>query len=111
MKKIVSLVTVAFILLAGTACQQQSSPELPAPELETTAYQPNKDVYLVFRGFIFKRVTSLLPLDVIGEVAFELQKGTHEAIRDVSQVEIDHYYIWVCLEDECIPVDPFSYSY
>jgi hypothetical protein len=105
MKRVSSLILVLLVLLAGVGCQQQ-----PRPELQPTGYHANKDVYLVFRGKVFRQVTLLLPLRVVGEAAFKLQEGTHESIRDVSQAEIDHYYIWVCLEDACIPVDPFSYS-
>jgi hypothetical protein len=105
MKKVVSLVIVFIVLLASISCQQQ-----PSPELQPTDYQSNKDVYLVFHGKVIKGVTSLLPLSVVSGVTFKLQEGTHSSVRDVSQAEIDHYYIWVCLEEACIPVDPFSYS-
>lgn len=105
MKKVVSLVVVFIVLLAGVGCQQSS------PELQATAYQADKDMYIVFHGFVFKKLTSWLPVDVLGDVAFRLQEGTHDSIKDVSQAEIDHYYIWVCLADDCIPVDPFRYSY
>jgi hypothetical protein len=104
MKKGVSLILVFIVLMTGVGCQQSR------PELQATAYHPNKDIYIMFNGFIFRKVTSFLPLDVLGEIAFRLQEGTHESIKDVSQAEIDRYYIWVCLADECIPVDPFTYS-
>jgi hypothetical protein len=104
MKGFISLVMVFVLLLGITGCQQSSA------DLGPTAYQPNKDIYIVFKGAVFKRVTALLPVRVLGEVAFKLQEGTHTSIKDVSQAEIDHYYIWVCLADDCIPVDPFTYS-
>jgi hypothetical protein len=105
MRKVAGLTLVFLALLGSVGCQQQSS-----PELQPSAYQSDDDVYLVFKGFIFKRVTSLLPISVVGEAAFKLQEGTHESIRDITHAEIDHYYIWVCMEDACIPVDPFRYS-
>jgi hypothetical protein len=105
MKRVVSLIVMVLVLLTGTGCQQRG------PELEATTYQPNKDMYIVFHGLLIKRVTSLLPVSLLGEIAFKLQEGTHSSVRDVSQAEIDHYYIWVCLADDCIPIDPFSYSY
>jgi hypothetical protein len=104
MKRLAILFVVFVLLLGATGCQQS------VVELQTAAYQPNKDIYIVFKGFIFKKATALLPVSVLGEVAFDLQEGTHSSIKDVSQAEIDHYYIWVCLADECIPVDPFTYS-
>ena len=79
--------------------------------LATEGYNSGEDVYIVFNGEHFDDATALLPHEVVTEVTFELQEGTHEAITDVSGAEIDHYYIWLCLGQACIPVDPFSYNY
>ena len=80
-------------------------------DVEGDSYQEDKDVYIVFQGRHIRNATLLLPNDLISDLLFELQEGTHETITDVSGAEIDHYYIWLCLEDLCIPVDPFSYNY
>jgi hypothetical protein len=104
MKRLAILFVVFVLLLGMTSCQQSRA------ELQPTAYHSDKDIYIVFKGSVFKKVSALLPAEVLGEVAFNLQEGTHSSIKDVSQAEIDHYYIWVCLEDDCIPVDPFTYS-
>ncbi len=80
-------------------------------DIATEAYQPDEDVYIVFHGEHFDTATEFLPNDVITGATFELQEGTHEAITDVSGAEVDHYYIWLCLGQACIPVDPFSYNY
>jgi hypothetical protein len=104
MKRLAILFVVFVVLVGATGCQQSS------PELQSTAYHSDKDIYIVFRGAIFKKASAWLPAEVLGEIAFKLQEGTHQSIKDVSQAEIDHYYIWVCLADDCIPVDPFRYS-
>jgi hypothetical protein len=104
MKRLAILFVVAVLLLGSTGCQQSRA------ELQPTAYHSDKDIYIVFKGAVFTKVTALLPVRVLGEVAFKLQEGTHSSITDVSQAEIDHYYIWVCLAEDCIPVDPFTYS-
>ena len=98
-----ALVTVLALALAGCGTLEQP--------LESSGYNQDQDVYIVFHGSHIRNVTALLPGDVVSDVLFELQEGTHETITDVSGAEIDHYYIWLCLEDLCIPVDPFSYNY
>ena len=98
-----SLAFVLVLLFALVACQENAT-------LQTTDYNPENDVYLIVGGQVIEDATSILPVDRIGELAFELQEGTHEGITDVSGAEVDHYYIWVCLADACIPVDPFHFG-
>ena len=107
--KLTVLATALVLVLAGCGVS-----EAPA-ELESAGYQQDQDVYIVFKGQHIRSATLLfnllLPSDLISDLLFELQEGTHETITDVSGAEIDHYYIWLCLEELCIPVDPFSYNY
>ncbi len=83
-------------------CQTQVVPPLEAAE-----YDESSDIYIVFRGEYFEDETEFIPVDMLGKLAFELQEGTHESITHVSGAEVDHYYVWVCLGEQCIPVDPF----
>ena len=99
--------TLMSALLLVTGCQTSAGPKA---ELSPTSYESDQDVYVVFRGQVFENAATLLPAALIGELAFELQEGAHENITHVSGAEVDHYYIWLCLEDACIPVDPFTYS-
>ena len=98
-----SLAFVLVLLLALVACQEDAV-------LESTGYNPEDDMYIMINGWVIDDVTSILPHKLISELAFDLQEGTHESITDVSGAEIDHYYIWVCLGDACIPVDPVRFS-
>ena len=97
------LAFVLVLMLTLVGCQESGV-------LETAGYNSEDDVYIVMKGWVFEDATSILPVELIGELAFELQEGTHENITDVSGAELDYYYIWVCLEDACIPVDPFRVS-
>ena len=99
-----SLAFVLVLLLALVGCQEEVT------TFDTAGYNPEDDVYIMIGGQVIEDATSILPIDLIGELAFELQEGTHESITDVSGAEIDHFYIWVCLGDACIPVDPFRVS-
>ena len=99
-----SVLALSFVLLILAGCQVQPSP------LEPVEYDASQDVYVVFQGKHFDDATKFLPAKLIGELAFDLQEGTHDNITDVSGAEVDHYYIWLCLADACIPVDPFTFS-
>ena len=99
-----SLAFVLVLLLALVGCQEDVT------TLDAAGYNPEDDVYIMIGGQVIEDATSVLPVDLIGELAFELQEGTHENITDASGAEIDYYYIWVCLADACIPVDPFRVS-
>lgn len=98
-----TLGVAALLLLSG--CQKVAF-EGPTP-LAPTGYEEEHDVYIVFKGQHFSDVASFLPLELVGQLAFELQEGTHASVRHVGVAEVDYYYIWLCLEDACIPVDPF----
>lgn len=98
-----SFAFVLVLVLALVGCQEDAT-------LGAVDYDPENDIYLIVGGQIIEDATSILPVDLIGELAFDLQEGTHESITDVSGAELDYYYIWVCLADACIPVDPFRFD-
>lgn len=95
------VITVCLMFLALSGCQTQLS-----TPLEPARYDEDSDVYIVFQGEHFEDETAFVPIDMLGELAFELQEGTHSSLTDVSGAEVDHYYIWVCSGEQCIPVDP-----
>ncbi len=97
------ILALSLVLFLGS-CSQTATP------LEPIEYDASQDVYIVFHGKHFEDATKFLPVDLIGELAFDLQEGTHDKITDVSGAEVDHFYIWLCLADQCIPVDPFTFS-
>lgn len=75
--------------------------------LAPTDYDPEHDVYIVFAGQHFQDASEFLPLELVGEIAFKLQEGTHASIRSLNVAEVNYYYIWVCMGEDCIPVDPY----
>ena len=98
------ILALSLIILFLGGCQQTASPLAPS------SYQASSDLYIVFHGRHFANATQFLPVGLLGDLAFDLQEGTHHAITNVSGAEVDHYYIWVCLAEQCIPVDPFTFS-
>lgn len=96
-------ITVGLAALLG-GCGLQSN-----IGLETTGYDPEDDVYIVFGGQHFQNASEFLPLEVVGDLAFKLQQGTHASIRSLDVAEVDYYYIWACIGEDCIPVDPYRF--
>ncbi len=88
------------LLLSGCGMQADMA-------LETADYDPEHDVYVVFGGQHFQDASEFLPLELVGDLAFKLQEGTHASIRSLDVAEVDYYYIWACVGEDCIPVDPF----
>lgn len=105
MFKISWLVVASLSLLLLSGCQTQVSALLPS--VEPMGYEEEHDLYIVFGGQHFQDVGTFLPVKLVGELAFDLQEGTHRSIRHVGVAELNYYYIWLCLGDSCIPVDPF----
>ena len=93
------------LALSLSGCGMQSD-----ISLETADYDSEHDVYVVFGGQHFQDASEFLPLEVVGELAFKLQEGTHASIRSLNVAEVNYYYIWLCLGEDCIPVDPYRIS-
>jgi hypothetical protein len=87
MKRPLSLVLLTTLLLASLASAE--------------------DQYIHIRSPLAQTVNKLLPVAETGKVLYDTQEGAHDTVTAVSGEEIEHYYINVCTEDECIPVDPF----
>ena len=96
------ILVITALLFTLAACNSN--------KLHVAEYNPDDDVYVMYQGEIAEYASALLPAEVIGQKAFELQEGTHAGITDVSGAEIDHYDIWVCLGSDCLPVDPFRFN-
>lgn len=95
------LITVGLVLFLS-GCGMQADVGL-AP----TDYDPEDDVYIVFGGQYFQDASEFLPLELVGDLAFKLQEGTHASIKSLDIAEVNYYYIWACIGEDCIPVDPF----
>ena len=95
------VIAVGLAVFLG-GCGMQSDVRLSA-----VGYDPEHDVYIVFGGKHFQDASEFLPLELVGELAFKLQEGTHASIRSLNVAEVDYYYIWACVGEDCIPVDPF----
>ena len=76
--------------------------------LVSAEYDPSQDVYLTADAPLTNRLASKLGVGRLGTKAFNLQEGAHGTVTDSTGVSVDHYYVWVCLGSECVPIDPFT---
>lgn len=61
---------------------------------------------LSLQGPLAETAADALPIQELGDAAYDTQEGVHETITDTTGVEVDHYYVTVEVADEEIPVDP-----
>lgn len=73
-------------------------------------YRPEYDVYITVDVEQLEALAAELGISQIGSNLFDAQEAAHAAATAATGVEVDHYYIWFCAGDQCIPVDPFTAS-
>jgi len=71
-------------------------------------YHEDQDVYINVKHPALGGAAKALPIQALGNVAFVAQEGAHQFVRATSGVGIDHYYIWLCIDGQCVPVDPYT---
>jgi hypothetical protein len=86
-------ILVLVIALAGLAVGQHNS---------------ENDVYVQLDSELAEEFAEYVGLGKLGSRLYDTQEGIHEAVKDSSGEEVAHYYIWFCIGDECVPVDPFE---
>lgn len=69
-----------------------------------------QDVYIYVDVPVTNEVAKEMALGALGADMYDLQEGAHGAFTNASGETIDHYYIWVCFGDECLPFDPIRYN-
>lgn len=73
-------------------------------------YNPDHDVYIQVESEVLEQIARALELGAAGSELFDTQEGAHATFTETSGQEIEHYYIWFCAGDQCVPVDPFRFS-
>lgn len=71
-------------------------------------YRPEYDVYVHVDAPLIGSVTEAIGLYELGLLLFGTQEDAHEALTDTTGLDVDHYYVWLCLNGECLPADPFT---
>jgi hypothetical protein len=73
-------------------------------------YNSEYDVYVRVENKLAEKVAKRAGIGQLGAQLFDVQEDTHAAVTDTSGEEVEHYYIWICIGDHCLPVDPFRPS-
>lgn len=71
-------------------------------------YDPSNDIWIEVDTAPTTYLAQTLGVGTLGSQAFDLQEGAHGTFTSTTGVSVDHYYVWVCLGSECVPVDPFT---
>jgi len=57
-----------------------------------------------------KAVTHALPIDAVGSTLYRMQEGAHRTVEQTTGTSVDHYYVWIGVDGQSVPVDPFEFS-
>ncbi len=66
------------------------------------------DVYVIVSGTLASMASGWLPLSMISSPLYATQQDAQAAIDSMTGTSMDTYYVWVCVSDSCVPVDPYN---
>lgn len=73
-------------------------------------YDPKKDSRIRLNNRQAESIASTAEVGTVGDELYTVQEETHDTVTDTTGVEVEHSYLWVCVGDECVPVDPLRFS-
>lgn len=65
-------------------------------------------VWVVVQGGLIGSITGTVPLALLGGTLYATQQDALAAINAASGGHVGNWYLWVCLNGACVPVDPYS---
>jgi hypothetical protein len=68
------------------------------------------DVYVRVDNELLEQTAKEAQVGKTGRELYREQESAHRSITRTTGEEVEHYYVWVCLGKECVPVDPFMAS-
>lgn len=68
------------------------------------------DIRITLYNKTLERIASTAEVGETGEALYDTQEGVHDTVADTTGAEVDHFYIWTCIGDECVAVDPVRFS-
>lgn len=71
------------------------------------AYEPSHDVHVNVDTGAGSKVTDALPIDAAGRTAFNAQEGVHRTVKKTTGTSVNHDYVWIGVNGQSVPVDPF----
>ena len=73
-------------------------------------YNPTQDVHVNVNTGAGKKVTDALPIGKVGKTLFQAQEGVHNTVSKTTGTSVNHSYIWIGVNGQSVPVDPFTVS-
>jgi hypothetical protein len=71
---------------------------------------PSRDVHVNVDTGPAKAVTHALPIDAVGSTLYKAQEGVHHTVKRTTGTSVDHHYVWLGVDGQSVPVDPFEFS-
>ncbi len=71
---------------------------------------PSRDVHVNVDTGPAKAVTHALPIDAVGSTLYKVQQGVHHTVKQTTGTSVDHHYVWIGVDGQSVPVDPFEFS-
>ncbi len=78
---------------------------LTAPALIAAA---DTYVYVVVEGSQYNSSILPVPITWLGGTLYDTQQDALNAVNALAGTSIDNYYVWVCLDGACVPLDPYT---
>lgn len=83
---------------------------LAALSFGSAEHRSDQDIYVTVSTPLTDNIAERARLGKLGKPLFDLQEGTHQQLKETTGVEVDHFYLNLCLGDACLPVDPFTFG-
>ncbi len=65
-------------------------------------------VWVVVQGGPIGSIAGTVPLALLGGTMYATQQDALAAINSAAGTSVSNWYLWVCLNGACVPVDPYS---
>jgi hypothetical protein len=65
-------------------------------------------VWVVVQGGPVGSITGTVPLAMLGGTLYYTQEDALAAFNEAAGTSVSNWYLWVCLNGACVPVDPYT---
>lgn len=96
MKRILNLLTALGLLVALS--------------FGSAEHRSDQDISVTVSTPLTDNIAEKAQLGKLGKRLFNLQEGAHQQLKETTGVEVDYFYLNLCLGDACLPVDPFTFG-
>jgi hypothetical protein len=68
------------------------------------------DIYVRVENQAVERVARDAQVGKLGRELYRAQESANRSLQRSTGLEADNYYVWVCVGNQCLPVDPYTFS-